>query len=584
MEPAWDHPTLVKEAVVVVVLKVHQLAKEYGGQQVLEAVSFQLASGERVGLVGPNGCGKSTLLEILTGHVGPDGGQVRWIPAGISRGYMPQEPPWDPKVPLGEQLGPVPDDLLARWGLDRGLLHRPAGRLSGGQKTRAALVQALAGDPQVLLLDEPTNHLDVEGLEWLEETLQVYPGAVLVVSHDRLFLDRVVDRILALEDGRLRSYPGNYSAYAAQRQREQEQADAEYRHYLKEKRRLEEAIRREMEWARRAQDRKLPREYGLAKPALRAKAKVHVRKARAMEKRLHRMRKEPPKKEERINLAFGRAGGGSRTLIAAEEMGFHYPGGPWLFRGATFAIQRGERVLVVGPNGSGKTTLLRLLLGELEPSEGRLHRAPARAAFLAQELENLDHNRTVLAEASGGNEAADQAKVRTLLGCLLLGGDAVWKRVADLSGGERVRLAVAKLILAEPDLLVLDEPTNGLDLASRERVEEALEGFQGTLVVVSHDRYLLRRLGNAVLALKDGRILSYPGGYEAFQQHQAALRRRGEGPGDGAERRLLLETRLAQLAAQLADPPEGEAEALEEAYLAISRELSELRNRASPKA
>lgn len=574
--PTRDRLTDAKEAARVVVLQVRELAISYGSQHVFQGVSFHLASGERVGLVGPNGCGKSTLLAILAGRIAPDLGQVRWIPASVSIGYVPQEPGWAPDVPLEEQLGPIPPHLLACWGLDRQLLRLPVGRLSGGQKTRAALARTLAGEPAVLLLDEPTNHLDIEGLERLEEALRTYPGTVLVVSHDRFFLDRVVGRILAFEDGSIRSYPGNYSAYAAQRRRELEQADAEYRRYLREKRRLEEAIRREMEWARRAQERKLPREYGLAKPALRAKAKVHARKARAMEKRLERMRKEPPKKQERIDLAFGGAGGGGRMLIAAEEVGFHYPGSPWLFRGATFAIQRGERVLVVGPNGSGKTTLLRLILGELDPVEGRIHRNVARSAFLAQELDHLDPERTVLAEASGGNEAADQAQVRTLLGCLLLGGDTVWKRVGDLSGGERVRLAVAKLILASPDLLVLDEPTNGLDLPSRERIEEALEAFQGTLVVVSHDRHLLRRLGTAVLAIEDGRVLFYPGGYEAFEQHRAALRSRKAGRDDG-ERRLLLEARLAQLAAELACPPEGELERLEEEYLAVSRELQELR-------
>lgn len=567
---------MAKEADRMVVLHVHELAIGYGGQQVFEGASFHLAAGERVGLVGPNGCGKSTLLEILAGRVAPDRGQVRWIPTGISIGYVPQAPPWEPEVPLGEQLGPVPPELLARWGLDRQLLRRPAGTLSGGQKTRAALARALAGEPPVLLLDEPTNHLDINGLERLEETLLGYQGTVLVVSHDRFFLDRVVGRILAFEDGKIRSYPGNYSAYAAQRQRELERADAEYRQYQKEKRRLEEAIRREQEWARRAQNRKLPREYGLAKPALRAKAKVHARKARAMEKRLERMRKEPPAKQERIELAFGGEGRGGRVLVAADEMGFHYPGGSWLFRGSTFTIQRGDRVLVIGPNGSGKTTLLRLLLGELEPVEGRIHRNVARSAFLAQELENLDPDRTVLAEASGGNEAANQVQVRTLLGCLLLGGDTVWKRVGDLSGGERVRLAVAKLILAGPDLLVLDEPTNGLDLPSRERIVEALEAFQGTLVVVSHDRYLLRRLGTAVLALEEGRIVFYPGGYEAFEQHRKELRSRKAGRGDGA-RRLLLEARLAQLAAELANPPEGQGERVLEEYLAVSRALKKLR-------
>ena len=272
----------------------------------------------------------------------------------------------------------------------------------------------------MLLLDEPTDHLDINGLERLEETLLGYQGTVLVVSHDRFFLDRVVGRILAFEDGKIRSYPGNYSAYAAQRQRELERAGC----------RIPPVSEREAAPGRGdppgagvADGLRIgsSREYGLAKPALRAKAKVHARKARAMEKRLERMRKEPPAKQERIELAFGGEGRGGRVLVATDEMGFHYPGGSWL-RGSTFTIQRGDRVLVIGPNGSGKTTLLRLLLGELEPVEGRIHRNLARSAFLAQELENLDPDRTVLAEASGRNRAANQVQVRTLLGCLFVRG------------------------------------------------------------------------------------------------------------------------------------------------------------------
>lgn len=199
----------------MVVLQVHELAIGYGGQQVFEAASFHLAAGERVGLVGPNGCGKSTLLEILAGRVAPDRGQVRWIPAAISVGYVPQVPLWEPEIPLGEQLGPVPPELLARWGLDRQLLRRPAGKLSGGQKTRAALARAFAGEPPVLLLDEPTNHLDMASREALESAIKDFPGTLLFASHDRYFIDTLATHLWIWQDGVIHVFKGSYSEYRA---------------------------------------------------------------------------------------------------------------------------------------------------------------------------------------------------------------------------------------------------------------------------------------------------------------------------------------------------------------------------------
>jgi ATPase subunit of ABC transporter with duplicated ATPase domains len=233
-------------------------------------------------------------------------------------------------------------------------------------------------------------------------------------------------------------------------------------------------------------------------------------------------------------------------------------------------------VAIIGPNGSGKTTLLRLLLGELAPTEGSLYRSPVRTAYLAQEVELLDPARTVLEEATG-NSALDQAAARTLLGCLLFQRDAVLKRVGALSGGEKVRLALAKILLSSPELLVLDEPTNNLDLASRERVEEALDGYPGTLFLVSHDRYLLRRMANRIISVADGKLVNFEGGYDGFVSRSSAPAA-VPADEDPALRRLLLETQLARLSAQLDAPPPGEAEQLNTEFIRISRELRALRS------
>ncbi|MFZ5828412.1 MAG: ribosomal protection-like ABC-F family protein [Bacillota bacterium] len=556
-------------------LRVHDLIKEYDGHSILSGVSFHLAAGERVGLVGANGSGKSTLMKVLAGVERPDEGRISWVGRPPVLGHLAQEGHWEPDESLQAQVGQVEPGLLSRCGVTPAMLRQPAGSLSGGQKTRAALARVLANNPEVLLLDEPTNHLDTGGLRWLESVLTAGGRTVLVISHDRYFLDRVATRILELDGGRVKEYPGNYSAYAAQKRAERERAEAEYREYVREKRQLEEAIRRQVSWGESVHNAKAPPGAPANwKDYQRSQSKAHMQVAKAMEKRLDRMRVEKPREAARLNLRMDEAGQVGKNLVLAQDLGFAYDGRRFLFRQASFYVQRGDRVALVGPNGSGKTTLVRLLLGDLAPTEGRFYRSPLKLAYLDQELESLDPERTVLEEATG-NSAMDQAAARSLLGCLLFRGEAVLKRVATLSGGEKVRLAVAKILLSAPDMLVLDEPTNGLDLPSREAAEEALDSYPGTLILVSHDQYLLKRLSTRVLHLDGGRLEAFPDGYEVF------LKRGAEPPEanqSNEEQRLLLETRLAQLSAQLAAPPPGEAERLNQEFIRISRELRALRS------
>ncbi|HWI60251.1 MAG TPA: ABC-F type ribosomal protection protein [Symbiobacteriaceae bacterium] len=543
-------------------LQVRDLMKEYEGIPVLDGVTFHLAGGERVGLVGANGCGKTTLMKILAGEETAGGGSIRGVTPGLSRAYLSQESAFDPDRPLAAQLTGVPDGLLARCGIDREMLDRKPGQLSGGQKTRAALARVLARMPDVLLLDEPTNHLDTEGLAWLESLLVGYRGAVLVVSHDRYFLDRVVTRVLEMENGKVKEYPGNYSAYARLKQAELERAKEEYRNYVKQKKQLEEAMRRQIAWAESAHSSGPPPSAPANwKDYQRGQAKAHMQVAKAMEKRLERIKVEKPRDAAKIHLRMDGAGSVARNLILADRLGFTYDGARWLFREASFYVQRGDRVAIVGPNGSGKSTLIRLILGELAPTEGTLYCSPLRVAYLAQEMEHLNPANTVLTEATG-NSAMDQAYARSLLGCLLFSGEAVLKPVSVLSGGEKIRLTLAKILLSAPDLLVLDEPTNGLDLPSRERVEEALEGYPGTLLLVSHDRYLLQRLATRTLRVGDGSITV------------GTLR---SAPSTDDDRRLLLETRLSQLSAALVAPKPEEKEQLDREFIEVSRELSRLK-------
>lgn len=555
----------------MMVLQVRNLTKEFESAPVFTGATFHLAAGERVGLVGANGCGKSTLMKILAGELAPTDGFVTWVTAGLTRAYLSQEGHWDPGLPLSGQMGSVSADLLARCGITPAMLARPAGTLSGGQKSRAALARALATRPQVLLLDEPTNHLDTEGLQWLESLLVSYRGTVLVVSHDRYFLDRVATRILELEDGTLRSYPGNYSAYARQKQAERERAEAEYRQFVSLKKQLEAAIQRQLQWARQAWNAPLADdESGVVRVYNHGQAAIHERTAKVLQQRIERARVEKPKKARRINLKLDADGAGGKNQILAEGLSFSYDGARWILRAADFYVQRGDRVAIVGPNGSGKTTLVKLLLGELAPTGGSIYRSPVRVGYLEQELAKLDPRRTVLEEATG-DSALDQAWARTLLGGLLFPGETVLKRVAMLSGGEKVRLALAKILLSAPEMLVLDEPTNGLDLPSREKVEEALEGYPGTLLLVSHDRYLLRRIANRVFRVEGGRLETWNGGYDEYVGRAGRT-----GPEEAADRRLLLETRLAQLSADLARAAEPDKERLTAEFIQVSRELRSL--------
>jgi macrolide transport system ATP-binding/permease protein len=577
----------------MMVLLATGLEKEYDGLPVFRGVSFKLYGGEKVGLVGANGSGKSTLLKILAGEIAPDRGSFAWIGQDLSRAYLPQQDLWAPGASLEAQIREASDEMLSRCGITRELMHLPAGRLSGGEKVRAALARALTGKPYVLLLDEPTSHLDMQGLVWLETLIKSYPGTVLVVSHDRHFLDAVTTRVLEIREGSLKSYPGNYSAFAAQRRAERVREIEEYRRHIKEKKRLEAAVARQVQWAQaaHADADEAGREMKGAEVFYRSKSAAMMRRAKATVKRIERMRVEKPQRERHMRVRLDGSAGVGKNLVLAQGLGFSYDGERWLFRDSSFYIQRNDRVVVTGANGSGKTTLLKLVLGEMPPSEGTLYVSPVVTSSLAQESAGLDPDNTVLEEVSG-NSAADQPGARALLGCLLFSGEDVWKPVGVLSAGEKVRVALAKILLGPSNLLVLDEPTNGLDLAARECVEDALAGYTGTMIVVSHDRYLLERLGTRVLSIEDGRIQHFPGTYG---EYAGSLERRA-GACDGAagisaagtsaagmsaaginaaEQALVLQTRLANLSADLAVRP-GDNELMQE-FIRTSRELQALR-------
>ncbi len=531
------------------VLTVDKLTKYYGETPVLRDISFMLQDGERVGLVGPNGAGKSTLLKCLTGEIQADGGQVM-ARKGARLGYLAQGAEFTPGLTVwqamleeffdligmqqeisyleGEMARPeVCGDprslrlimqkysalstrfehaggyqyqariraILGGLGFGEEDLSRPVESFSGGQKTRIALGRILLRQPEVLLLDEPTNFLDMEAVEWLEGFLTQYPGAVLLVSHDRYFLDKLAHRILDLEDTKLIHYKGNYSNFLLQKTQAQASQARAYAQQQTTIRRLEEFIRRN-------------------------KAGQNTKQARSRENRLQRMERLTRPAETRwLSMDLTPLHPSADKVITVTGLTKAY-GEKILFRDVHMEILRGERVALLGPNGCGKTTLLRALMEEIAADAGEIRiGARVRIGYYAQEQENLQNHCTILEELMAGTTLTP-GTARNILGQFLFRGNEVFKLVGQLSGGERSRLALAKLCLTGANFLILDEPTNHLDIQAREVLEDVLDEYPGTILLVSHDRYLLNRLCDRVLVLENGILSEFRGNYDDYRMHK----------------------------------------------------------------
>lgn len=526
-------------------IAANQVTKYYGKQDIIRRASLHIHSGEKVGLVGPNGSGKSTLLRILLGQVEPDEGEVHRA-RHVRVGYLPQdvfslkgatvidhvmdvaeEARWVERelrevqselesTPEGQRqelavrlahllerfrhlggydLRPRAEKILAGLGFKEEDFHRPVETLSGGWMMRVALARILLGDPDLLLLDEPTNHLDLEALSWLEEFLVSMQASLLVISHDRAFLNRVVSRILEIEDAQIISYAGNFDFYKQEKERRLQQRWASFRTQQEQLRQMERFIERNRarkDRARQVQSR------------LKAMAKMQ--------------RVETPKRPDEIKFRFSPAPASGRILMELEGVRVEL-GGKALFNNASLVLERGMRMAVLGPNGSGKSTLLRILAGELTPQGGtRRSGHGVKVAYFAQDqMEQLHPEKTVLEELMDCTHHPHQGELRDLLGAFHFRGDAVFKRVSVLSGGEKSRLLLCRVLLSGANLLLLDEPTNHLDISSREVLERALMDFQGTICLVTHDRELMNRVANHLLVMRPGGWELFHGNYRDYQ-------------------------------------------------------------------
>jgi ATP-binding cassette subfamily F protein 3 len=525
-------------------ITLSDISKAYGSKTLFTEATIQLNRGDRVGLVGPNGAGKTTLFNMILGYESPDSGEVI-RERNVRVGHLPQE-----SAPVGNETvlelatAITPefvelrkqvlafdaghhhegvewhDDLHNRFndlggyqldakakGILKGLgfkdtdFERPARELSGGWVMRAHLARLLVWEPEMLMLDEPTNHLDLETVIWFQEYLSHYPGAILIISHDREFLNFLVDGILEIRMSRIYRYRGNYDSFLEQKAASVAQQWAAYKNQQREIERLTDFVKR----------------FGAkASKASQAQAKL---------KQIDRMEKIEPPEAEAATVGFSFPQPERSGLKAITMQGIHHAyGEKVIYRGVDFEAERGQRIVLVGPNGAGKSTLLKLLSGVMPVQQGE--RTPGhnvRIGYFSQyRAEVLNEKLTVLEEALNTPQRVTEQAVRTVLGCFLFRDDDVFKKISVLSGGEKSRLALVKLLLDPPNLLLMDEPTTHLDMASVDALVNALKEFTGTIIFISHDVYFIRSLANHVVHVNAGQLKHYPGGYQYYLDKTSA--------------------------------------------------------------
>lgn len=604
----------------MIVLSANNLTKTYGTDVIIDKASFHLNAGDKVGIIGRNGAGKTTLLNMLTGELPCDEGEF-FVSQNMRIGYLKQRDNFSSEgtvleeiegifsglreleneiAELSDKVAENPHDtglinrldelqhrfdreggytyksemigILNSMAFDESFYNKKISSLSGGERTRLALAALLLEKPDILLLDEPTNHLDIGTLKWLEQYLEAYRGTIMIVSHDRYFLDRTVNRIFEVENHKVYSYQGKYSDYAAQKKLRRETELRAYNNQQREIARQEEMIRR-----------------------MKQRGTEHLAKrAASREKRLDMLERiERPESEMgkmKINFKENFPSGGD--VIMAENLEKSFGRGAEhreLFHGVNLDIKRGERICILGPNGVGKTTLLRVLLGELTPDAGYLKIGHNVAfGYYDQGQLLLSDANTVLEELKESYRLYTDTEMRSILGRFLFRGEEVFLPVGSLSGGEKARLSLLKLMLSGANTLILDEPTNHLDIESKEVFEEALMEFPGTVIVVSHDRYFLQRIPTRILELTQDGVIEYLGRYDYYLEKKSQgisakkyFSKVQEKPtGDAAQQRRLKKEREAEerRRARLSEKLETEISELEDKISELEHNLCKPEN------
>lgn len=548
----------------MITCSVNNISKMYGGNLIFQDMSFEINEKDRVGLVGRNGSGKTTLLRLIAGMEEPDSGKIHWK-KGLKIGYLAQIPVYDQEMTvrdvlvtafdelvavqqemkkLEEEMAEAAEDsvrlerLLAKYGglqekfslgggyemeanIDRvanglnipGLLDSNFNSLSGGEKTKAGLALSLLRKPDLLLLDEPTNHLDIMAAEWLAEFLSDYDGTVVIISHDRYFLDETATKILDMEDGEVELYHANYSGFLKEKEEKLLREFQAYEEQQRKIKKMKEAIKRLRDWANRSNP---------------PSSALHKR-ATNMERALARMEKldRPILNRKKMNFELETGARSGKDVLVFKDVKKSF-GSRQLFSKVNLQLKYQDRAAIVGENGSGKTTLLKFIQGELIPDHGEARLGSnVKIGYLSQHMELSKKDGTVL-DAFRSEVVMNEGEARNVLAGFLFYGPAVFKKVSQLSGGERMRLRLAQLMHQDLNFLILDEPTNHLDIDSREVLEEALDGFEGTLLAVSHDRFFLNKLFDKMYWLENGELTEVEGNYDRARVKMAEWRKQRE--------------------------------------------------------
>lgn len=544
----------------MIACSVNQVSKMYGGNLLFDNISFEIQEGDRIGLVGRNGSGKTTLLKLLAGEEIPDSGLIHWK-KGISIGYLAQIPDYHNELltkdilktafsellqmevklrkleeemghesneaklgELMEHYGNMQDNFSVKGGYEieasierivnglkiHDLLDQQYLALSGGEKTKVGLAFILLKNPDLLLLDEPTNHLDLVTVEWLGTFLQFYSGTVVVISHDRYFLDDVVNKILDLEDGKIGYYHTNYSGFVKEKEECLLREFHAYEEQQKKIKKMKEAIKRLRDWANRAN----PPNEGLHK------------RARNMERALERMEKldRPVLQRKKMKLEMESSNRSGNDVISLQGVSKRF-GDKLLFKNVNMHVRYQQRAAIIGENGTGKSTLLKLILRQFTPDKGEVRiGSNVKIGYLSQHVFS-DFNDDTVIDAFRNEVRVTEEEARHILARFLFYGHMVFRKVSQLSGGERMRLRLAQLMHQDMNLLILDEPTNHLDIDSREVLEDALEDYNGTILAVSHDRYFLNKLFEKMYWIESKQVYCFEGNYHWAREKMAEKRK-----------------------------------------------------------
>lgn len=546
------------------------IKKSYGDKDVLKGIDLDINEGERIGIVGVNGAGKTTLAGLVFGSFLPDEGYVEWGRREAGAGYLLQSSSCLFKN-VGE--GYISNDYDAE----------DTGNLSGGERTRLSLKTLMAGRPELLILDEPTNHLDFAGVEWLAGELSAYAGTVIIISHDRYFMDMAVDRIIEIDNGLAKSYGGNYTYYRQKKKLEYQEQLHQYTEQEKRKDLLEAEIAKVRMWAEKSHREagkkgKMAENKMGAKEYYRIAAKRLDKRAGSKLKRLQKMEHEGIKKpleDISLNFVFDNAGKHGKRILEVKGIEKGY-GGRTLFTDSSFYMLHGDRIGIVGPNGCGKTTLLKLITGEESPDGGEVWMsATAGSVYISQDVNDLEPDKRPL-DLLEDIQFHDYGKAHHVFASLGIDASMLVKKLGLLSQGERMRVKLALAILEGSGFLILDEPTNHLDLFSRERLEEALDEYGGTILMVSHDRYMLERVCEKLLVFEDGWIKTFYGRFGEYMYGRSAKTSKSSEKKliSTDQERLLIENRISALLGRLSSISAGNPE-----YENLDREFNELTRR-----